>query len=86
MAHPLNRMRLKRKMRDQLIAGDLEGVPHSELVQKCRTQIFKTSDIRNILDEWKTRGLAESFLLSKPHSKRPIRYWRATSLILSERL
>lgn len=79
-------MRLKRKMRQELIAADLEGIGQKALVMKCRTKIWKTEDIKQILEDWKARHLVQKFMVKKAHSKRPITVWRATELIKDGRL
>ncbi len=69
-----------------MITKSLEGYPHAEFIQKCRTKLFKTDDIVEILTDWKIRGLVQKFEVKIATSKRPVSIWRATDKILSERL
>lgn len=81
-----NRMRLKTKMRNLLVAADLKGVPHAEFIQKVRTQVFPSKVVREILADWHSRDLVQKFSVRTPISKKPVTVWRATQRILIERL
>lgn len=88
-----NRERLKYKMRQILIGGGLEGISQTEIITKCRTYNtkanpngFKGEDIRNILSDWRIRGLAQRFDVRQGYSKKPTRIWRATADIKTARL
>lgn len=86
MHMPLNRMRLKRKLRNELMSRGVEGYPHSDLIMKCRTHIFKGSDIIEILEDWRSRDLVQKFHVKTKTSKKPVIYWRATTFIIDGRL
>lgn len=88
-----NRERLKQKMKQVLIGGGLEGVAQTKIIAKCRTYNtkanpngFKGEDIRNILSDWRIRGLAQRFDVQQGYSKKPTRIWRATEDIKLGRL
>lgn len=81
-----NRIRLKTKMKNELMSKGLEGYPQTPFILKVRTKLFKTVDILEILKDWKTRGLVQNFYVKTSTSKKPVSVWRATTKILEERL
>lgn len=88
-----NRQRLKQKMKQLLIGGGLVGIAQTEIIQKCRTfnskanpNGFTGDDVRDILADWKSRGLVQRFDISQGYSKKPTRVWRATEDIKTGRL
>lgn len=84
MFHNINR--LKEKMKLSLVGAGETGIPHSQLVQMCRTKVYTAERVRDILHDWEVRSLVQSFMVKQPHSKRPVKVWRATTLIITERL
>ena len=81
-----DRSRLKNKIKLLLVNAEQEGMMHTTLIDKCRTRDFPAEEIRNILQDWNTRQLVQCFEVKKDHSKKPVMIWRATRLILTERL
>lgn len=76
-----------------MISGGLNGINQSMIIQKCRTYNTKSNpngftgdDIRDILKDWKQRGLVQCFVVTEGYSKKPTRVWRATEDIKSDRL
>jgi len=86
MTLPRNLNRLKEKMKYILVSAGTMGVPHSTLIQKCRTKIYVSERLREVLGDWESRNLVQSFEVNMAHSKRPVKVWRATTLITLERL
>jgi len=86
MSQVQNRMRLKRKIRQELISKGVEGYHQTLLVDKCRTKVFSGQVVKEILEDWRTRNLVQKFLIKVNTSKKPITVWRATTLIIDGRL
>lgn len=81
-----DRSRLKNKIKNLLVEAEDRGIPQTVLVDKCRTKAFPAEVIRTILYDWSTRRMAQCFEIKQSHSKKPVHIWRATQLILTERL
>lgn len=76
-----------------LINGGLTGIAQNEIVQSCKTYNKKSNpngftgdDIREILQDWKVRGLVQLFKVRAGYSKKPSNMWRATQDIRTARL
>ena len=81
-----SRLRLKKKLQQVLILAGAEGITQTDLINKTRTKLYKRPDIEEILRDWKVRDLVQSFEIKVKTSKRPVKIWRATALIRTERL
>lgn len=81
-----SRIRLKKKMQRELVNAGVEGYPHQKLILKCRTKLWSVDDLKEILEDWRARGLVQKFTVKLATSKRPVTIWRATKAILVERL
>jgi len=79
-------MKLKEKMRLQLILKGAEGWQQTDFVRKVRTHVWTVAHVKEILEDWRMRGLVQKFVVKKETSKRPVTIWRATKLIQTERL
>lgn len=79
-------IRLKAKMKNILAGAGTQGVYHTEFIADCRTHCFPAARVREILHEWQAKSMVQSFELKLPHSKKPVKVWRATRLILTEHL
>lgn len=73
-------------MKRLLISAELNGIPQSKILLKCRTYHassnpngFTCDDIREILNDWKLRGLVQRFEIREGYAKKPTRIWRATN-------
>jgi hypothetical protein len=83
-----NKERLKQKMKYLLISAGLEGLSQTDIIAKCRTHHTKVNptgftgqDIREVLSDWKLRGLAQRFDVRQGFAKKLTRIWRATNSI-----
>ena len=81
-----DRSRLKNKIKNLLTEAESEGIIHTTLIDKVRTRAFPAEEIRTILQDWNTRQLVQCFEVKLATSKKPVKIWRATRLILTERL
>lgn len=86
MGQILNNIRLKHKMRQILMAAGTEGIMHSPLIQKCRTKNFTAEVVREVLEDWRSRGLIDKYYVKTPTSKKPVIIWRANRNIVEGRL
>lgn len=86
MAQIRSILRLKAKLRQELLGAGLDGYKHVDLILKCRTKIFKQPEIMEILNDWNNRDLIQRFEVRMAHSKKPVTIWRATKLLIDGRL
>lgn len=81
-----DRQRFKQRLRNHLIGAGYKGYRHSDLIQKTRTRAFPAKTVRDVLEDWHSRGLIQRFEVREPTSKKPVTYWRATTAITNGRL
>jgi len=81
----------KLRMREKLIASGLEGMSQSDIIAQCRTYNRKTNaegftgqDVRNVLYNWRIKGLVQQFKIRKGYAKKPTNIWRATKSLLAD--
>lgn len=86
MASFRNRIKVKQKMQRMLINAGTDGIMHTDLLSSCRTRVWTRDKLKEMLEDWKERGLVDSYMVKLPTSKKPVKIWRATYLIRSERL
>ena len=84
--HLDSHLRIKRKLQRVLINAGAEGITQTDLLNKTRTRIWSRDRIKEILKDWKARDLVQTFEIKVKTSKRPVKIWRATTLIRTERL
>lgn len=77
---------MKRKLQRLLINAETAGIHHKVLMDKVRTPSVSIDDIKAVLEQWRTEGRVQKFLVKLPTSKRPITVWRATRLLETVRV
>ena len=85
MSRIYSHIRLKRKLREKLIGSGADGISQHQLMQQCRTRLFKIADIEEILEDWRGKDWVQKFYTTQSHSKKPVIIWRATQLIVLAR-
>ena len=76
-------LRYAEKVREVLLAADINGISQHELNQRTRTHLFGASDLAQLLDDWRHKRWVDLFV--NPHNtKRPVKIWRASKLLLQD--
>ena len=83
MPSSTNRSVLRQKIKRVLLSAGASGISQTKLIAKCRTHIWKREHIEEILGDWLIREYVQQFLIKTETSKKPVKIWRATKLIVN---